>query len=67
MIGFESKNLPRLGLVPADGLVVAGSGPLLLLLAWQYLRAGVTIRAILDMAPRSNLWRADTQTSRLYH
>lgn len=46
------------GLVPNDGLVLAGTGPLLLLLAWQYLQAGVTIHAILDMAPAGNLWRA---------
>lgn len=46
------------GLVPGDGLVLAGVGPLLLLLAWQYLHAGVTIHAILDMAPAGNFWRA---------
>ena len=46
------------GLVPNDGLVLAGVGPLLLLLAWQYLHAGVTIHAILDMAPPDNLWKA---------
>ena len=46
------------GLVPKNGLVLAGSGPLLLLLAWQYLRAGVNIAAILDMAPPGNFWRA---------
>jgi NADPH-dependent 2,4-dienoyl-CoA reductase/sulfur reductase-like enzyme len=46
------------GLVPNDGLVIAGSGPLLLLLAWQYLQAGVTIAAILDMTPPGNFWRA---------
>ncbi len=44
------------GLVPNDGLVLAGTGPLLLLLAWQYLRAGVKIGAILDMAPSGNFW-----------
>jgi len=46
------------GLVPNDGLVLAGSGPLLLLLAWQYLRSGVNISAILDMTPSGNFWRA---------
>lgn len=46
------------GLVPGNGLVLAGVGPLLLLLAWQYLQAGVTIYAILDMAPSGNLWKA---------
>ena len=50
--------LKSAGLVPNDGLVLAGSGPLLLLLGWQYLRAGVKISAILDMAPPGNFWRA---------
>lgn len=46
------------GLVPDEGVVLAGAGPLLLLLAWQYLHAGVKIHAILDMAPSGNLWKA---------
>jgi len=46
------------GLVPADGVVLAGSGPLLLLLAWQYLHAGVAIEAILDLTPMHNHLRA---------
>lgn len=46
------------GLVAQDGVVIAGSGALLLLLAWQYLQAGVKIRAILDTSPPSNLLRA---------
>ena len=46
------------GLVPAQGVVIAGTGPLLLLLGWQYHRAGVAVQAILETAPRGNLWRA---------
>ncbi len=46
------------GIVPEDGVVLAGSGPLLLLLAWQYLHAGVAIEAILDLTPTSNHLRA---------
>lgn len=46
------------GIVPADGVVLAGSGPLLLLLAWQYLHAGVKIQAVLDLTPMSNHLRA---------
>ena len=46
------------GLVPADGVVLAGSGPLLLLLAWQYLHAGVKMQAILDLTPMRNHLRA---------
>jgi NADPH-dependent 2,4-dienoyl-CoA reductase/sulfur reductase-like enzyme len=46
--------LKSAGLVPEDGVVLAGSGPLLLLIAWQYLRAGVTIQALVDTTPRAN-------------
>jgi len=42
------------GIVPADGVVLAGSGPLLLLLAWQYLHAGVEVQALLDLTPMVN-------------
>lgn len=46
--------------VPDTGVVLAGSGPLLLLLAWQYLRAGLKVDAILDTSDadaRSCSWR----------
>ncbi len=46
------------GIVPADGVVLAGSGPLLILLAWQYMHAGVKIKAILDLTPMRNHLRA---------
>ncbi len=46
------------GIVPADGVVLAGSGPLLLLLAWQYMHAGVEIKAVLNTAPSINRMRA---------
>ncbi|MFK5949046.1 MAG: NAD(P)/FAD-dependent oxidoreductase [Methylococcales bacterium] len=42
------------GIVPDNGVVLAGSGPLLLLLAWQYLHAGVEVKALLDVTPLSN-------------
>ena len=44
--------------VPTGDVWLAGSGPLLLLLASQWLAAGVAIRGILDTTPRSNLWHA---------
>lgn len=44
--------------VPAGGLVLAGCGPLLYLLGWQYLRAGVKIRAIVDTTDRADHRRA---------
>ena len=43
---------------PGGGVVLAGSGPLLLLLASQYVRAGVAIQALLEMTPRGNYLRA---------
>lgn len=46
------------GIVPSSEVVLAGSGPLLLLLAWQYLHAGVRIKTLLDMTPMRNHLRA---------
>lgn len=46
------------GIVPANGTVIAGAGPLPLLVAWQYLRAGVAVKAVLELCPHGNLWRA---------
>lgn len=43
------------GIVPGQAPVLAGCGPLLYLLAWQYLRAGVRIGAILDTAAPADL------------
>ena len=56
--GAAQILLKTAGVVPTDGVVIAGTGPLLLLLAWQYLRAGVQVRAVLEMAPFANLGRA---------
>ncbi len=42
------------GVIPSDGIVLAGSGPLLLLLAWQYMQVGVDIKVMLDVTPLSN-------------
>jgi hypothetical protein len=44
-------------LIPKQ-VVLAGSGPLLLLLAQQYRAAGVTITALLDTTPKSNYWHS---------
>lgn len=52
--GAAQILLKTAGLAPAGGVVLAGTGPLLALLAWQYLRAGVPIRALLDTTPREN-------------
>jgi NADPH-dependent 2,4-dienoyl-CoA reductase/sulfur reductase-like enzyme len=45
-------------LVPQRGLVLAGSGPLLLLIAAQYLRAGGAVEAIVETTPRGNTRKA---------
>lgn len=56
--GAGQIMLKQNGLLPEDGVVLAGSGPLLLLLGWQYQHAGVKIRALLDTTPHSNLLHA---------
>ncbi len=43
------------GLLPSGPTVLVGSGPLLFLLAAQYLRAGVSIAALVETTPRANL------------
>jgi NADPH-dependent 2,4-dienoyl-CoA reductase/sulfur reductase-like enzyme len=54
--GGAQTALKASGLVPDGRIVIAGCGPLLWLIAWQYLNAGVPIAAILDTTPRTN-WR----------
>ncbi len=44
--------------VPSQPVVLAGCGPLLYLLGWQYLRAGVPIRAIVDTTDNADYRRA---------
>jgi NADPH-dependent 2,4-dienoyl-CoA reductase/sulfur reductase-like enzyme len=56
--GAAQILLKSAGVVPADGTVIAGVGPLLLLVAGQYLRAGVNVKAVLEISPRSNMLRA---------
>jgi len=43
------------GVVPRGRTVLAGCGPLLWLLAWQYLNAGVVVDALLDTTPRGRM------------
>ena len=50
--------LKSAALIPQQAPVLVGSGPLLLLLAWQYLRAGVGVQAIVDTTMKANRWRA---------
>ncbi|SIT02459.1 FAD-dependent oxidoreductase [Neptunomonas antarctica] len=50
--GAAQILLKSSGLTPAAPLILAGSGPLLLLIAAQLNRAGVEIEAILDTTPK---------------
>jgi octopine oxidase subunit A len=52
-VGAAQILLKSSGLVPRGRTVLAGCGPLLWLLAWQYLNAGLCVDAILDTAPRA--------------
>lgn len=44
--------------VPAGKVVLAGAGPLLLLVACQLLDAGVDVRSIVQTSPRKNIWNS---------
>src|SRR5262249_41457201 len=57
-VGAAQSLLKSAALVPQGRTVLAGCGPLLWLLAWQYLNAGVPIDAILDTTARENRTRA---------
>lgn len=56
-VGAAQVLLKSSGIVFSNAVFV-GTGPLLYLVAYQYLRAGVEIRAILDTTPRANYLRA---------
>ena len=56
--GAAQILLKASGLTPPGPLVIAGSGPLLLLIACQLVRAGVRIDAILETTPRENYFSA---------
>jgi NADPH-dependent 2,4-dienoyl-CoA reductase/sulfur reductase-like enzyme len=56
--GGAQTALKAQGLLPAGRTVIAGTGPLLWLLAAQILRAGGKIEAIVDTTPRGNWLRA---------
>ena len=52
--GAAQVLLKSAGLVPRGPTILAGSGPLLWLLAAQYLRAGAKVDALLDTTPAGN-------------
>ena len=53
MAGGAQVMLKNSG-VGADESVFAGNGPLLYLLVWQYLQAGLKVKAVIETSPRSN-------------
>ncbi|MHB1217115.1 MAG: FAD/NAD(P)-dependent oxidoreductase [Alphaproteobacteria bacterium] len=57
-VGAAQILLKTTGAVPEQPAVLAGSGPLLYLLAAQYLAAGVAVRALVETQPRANYWAA---------
>ena len=56
--GGAQSLLKSSGLVPDAPVVVAGSGPLLYLVAWQLVCAGAPVRALLLTSPTGRRWRA---------
>lgn len=56
--GAAQTLLKSSGLVAQGRVAIAGTGPLLWLIAAQYLNAGVTVDAILDTTPPENRARA---------
>ncbi len=56
--GAGQTLLKRPGLVPQGAVVLAGSGPLLWLLAAQYGRAGVNVAALVETTPAANFRQA---------
>ena len=56
--GAAQILLKSAGEVPTEPPVLVGCGPLLYLLGWQYVRAGVPIRALVDTTRHEDRWRA---------
>ncbi|TDG03354.1 FAD-dependent oxidoreductase [Paraburkholderia guartelaensis] len=56
--GAAQILLKSAGEVPAEPPVLVGCGPLLYLLGWQYVRAGVPIRALVETTRNEDRWRA---------
>lgn len=60
MMAGAAQTMLKTSGIAAEDAVFAGSGPLLYLVAYQYLKAGVRIAALLDTTPRSNRLAAMT-------
>jgi thioredoxin reductase/bacterioferritin-associated ferredoxin len=59
-VGAAQVLLKTSGLVPSGRVVLAGSGPLLWLLATQYLKVGVAIDMLLETTPKGRYAEAAT-------
>lgn len=57
-VGAAQMLLKNSALVPGGKTVLAGLGPLLWLVAWQYLNAGASIDTLLETIPRGRLAEA---------
>jgi thioredoxin reductase/bacterioferritin-associated ferredoxin len=56
--GAAQILLKSAGEVPASPPILAGCGPLLYLLGWQYVNAGIPVRALVDTTRHEDKWRA---------
>ncbi len=65
--GAAQILLKQGALLPGVSPVLAGSGPLLYLLAWQYLQAGQPPALVLDLAPASRYRALLRQPRRAWH
>ncbi len=57
MTAGAAQILLKTSTLVAQDVVLIGCGPLLYLLAWQYLQAGVGIKALLDTTSSGSYWR----------
>ena len=62
--GAAQIALKSAGLMPSGRVVIAGAGPLLLLVACQLLDAGAQVAGLVETSPASNRWQALAQLPR---
>lgn len=58
MTAGSAQVLLKTSGLAAEDAVFAGSGPLLYLITWQYLQAGIKVKALLDTTPKINYMKA---------
>ena len=57
-VGAAQILLKTTGSTPGPKTVIAGTGPLLYLFAWQLMLAGIRVQAVLDTTPTINYFKA---------